>query len=204
MILELKHPETLALTSVSLICAGASSAAFFLHVLDWLRMPFFINFVGLPLIVILLAIGIYAWNHHLKFWRRIRAGIAAGAAGLAAYDLVRYLVYRSKVLDYDPFHAIPILGSLITGEPAITSSAVFAGWLYHLWNGFSFAVIYVLIAGPARWLWGVGWAMILEIGMLLTYPSFLAIQASVPFIAISIIGHAAYGAAIGITSRRLA
>ena len=53
------------------------------------------------------------------------------------------------------------------------SAAIFAGWLYHFWNGFNFAIIYALVAGPRRWYWGVAWAMMLEIGMLLSYPTFL-------------------------------
>lgn len=198
-----RQSETLALAGVSLACAFAASAAFFLHVLGWIRMPFFINFVGLPAIILMLALGLYAWNRHLPFWRRFRAGLAAGAAGLIAYDVVRFVVYRSKLLDYYPFHAIPVLGSLITERPATESISVFAGWLYHVWNGFSFAIIYALIAGPAGWIWGIAWAMVLEIGMLLTYPSFLAVQASVPFVTISIIGHLFYGAALGLTVRRL-
>jgi hypothetical protein len=199
-----RHAETFALMVVGLACAAASSAGFFLHMLGWVRMPFFINFVGLPAIILMLVVGLYAWNRRLPFWRRFSAGVTAGAAGLLAYDLVRYAVYRSQVLDYYPFHAIPILGSLITGCAATATSSVLAGWLYHVWNGFSFAIIYALIAGPARWVWGVVWAMVLEVGMLLTYPSFLAIQASAAFVAVSLVGHAAYGAAIGVTAHRLA
>lgn len=191
--------ETAALTAVGLVCALASSAAFFLHVLGWIRMPFFVNFAGLPLVVLMLVIGLYSWQRRLPFWRRFSAGLVAGVTGLAAYDTIRFIVYRSGLLDYYPFHAIPILGSLITGRPPSEASSVFAGWLYHAWNGFSFAIIYALVAGPARWIWGVAWAMILEAGMLLSYPSFLDIQASAAFIGVSLVGHGAYGAAVGLT-----
>jgi hypothetical protein len=204
MITTRRQFETLALSAVGLACAAASSAAFFLHILGWVRMPFFINFVGLPAIVLMLVVGLYSWNRRLPFWRRFSAGAVAGITGLLAYDLVRLTVYSSHLLDYYPFHAIPILGSLITGQPATAVSSVLAGWLYHIWNGFSFAIIYALLAGPAHWWWGVAWAMLLEIGMLLSYPSFLAIQASASFVTVSLIGHAAYGVALGVTVRRLA
>lgn len=192
------------LTAVGLACAFASSTAFFLHVLGFVRMPFFINFVGLPAIILMVILGLYAWNRRLPFWRRFSAGVVAGAVGLLAYDLVRLAIYSSGLLNYYPFHAIPILGSLITGLPPSAAPSVFAGWLYHIWNGFSFAIIYALLAGPARWGWGVAWAMALEAGMLLSYPSFLAIQASAAFVVVSVTGHLAYGAAVGITVRRLA
>jgi hypothetical protein len=204
MIANTPKPETLALTAVGLACAAASSTAFFLHVFGWVRMPFFINFVGLPAIVLMIVIGLYSWNRRLPFWQRFSAGVVAGLTGLLAYDLVRFTIYSSGALNYYPFHAIPILGSLITGQPPTAGSSVFAGWLYHIWNGFSFAIIYALLAGPARWWWGVVWAMVLETGMLLSYPSFLAIQASAPFVVVSVIGHTAYGAALGFTVRRLA
>jgi hypothetical protein len=193
-----------ALTTVGLLCAGASSSAFFLHVLGWVRMPFFVSFAGLPIVVLMLVVGLYAWQRHLLFWRRFAAGLTAGLAGLVAYDAVRYAVYRSDLLDYQPFHAIPILGSLITGQPPSAPASALAGWIFHAWNGFSFAIIYALIAGPARWPWGVAWAMVLEAGMLVSYPSFLAIRASASFVAVSLIGHAAYGAALGLVVQRRA
>jgi hypothetical protein len=194
--------ETLVLTLVGVACAGASSLAFFLHVLGFVRMPFFINFAGLPVIILFLIIGIYSWNKRLPFWNRFRAGLLAGLIGLIAYDVLRFAIMESNVLDYDPFHAIPILGSLITGMPPEAGASVAAGWAYHIWNGFSFAIIYALIAGPATWMWGVLFAMILEIGMLFAYPTFLAIQAQWKFVTVSVIGHAAYGVAIGRTVQR--
>src|SRR5579862_8753731 len=50
--------EALILTLVGLSCAFASSAAFFLHVFGVMRMPFFINFIGMPAIVLMLVVGL--------------------------------------------------------------------------------------------------------------------------------------------------
>jgi len=198
-----RNAENLALTTVGLACAATSSAAFFLHFQGWIRMPFFVNFFGLPAIILMLVVGLYSWNRRLPFWKRFYAGIVAGVIGLIAYDLIRYAIYRSGLLNYHPYHAIPILGSLITGQPATVESSLIAGWLYHFWNGFNFAIIYALMAGPASWQWGLLWAMFLEIGMLLSYPSLLAIKASAAFVGVSLIGHGAYGLAVGITVNRL-
>ncbi len=195
--------ENLALTGVGLACAATTSVAFFLHFLGWLRMPFTINFIGIPSIILMLLIGLYSWNRALPFWIRLSAGIVAGACGLLVYDVTRYAIYRFYLVDYDPFHAIPMLGSLITDEPATTRLSFIAGWLYHFWNGFGFAIIYALMAGSASWKWALVWAMFLEIGVLLSYPSLLAIQATVPFVAVSLIGHGGYGLAVGLTVNRL-
>lgn len=199
-----ERKDTILLTAVGLVCAFASSAAFFLHVFGWVRMPFFVNFFGLPVIVLMMIVGLYSWQRRLPFWRRLRAGLLGGALGLVAYDVVRYSVYRSQILAYDPFHAIPRLGALITGQPPSSPASVYAGWTYHFWNGFSFAVIYALVAGPARWGWGVLWAMTLEVGMILSYPTFLDVKLAAPFLGVSWIGHMAYGTALGLTVRRAA
>ena len=196
--------ETISLYVTGVACAFASTVAFFLHVFGLVRMPFFINFVGMPAVILMMIIGLYSWQRRLPFWRRLRAGLAAGALGLIAYDTVRFAIYSSGVLSFYPFHALPRLGSLMTGEPPEASAAIFAGWLYHFWNGFNFAIIYALVAGPRRWFWGVAWAMMLEIGMLLSYPTFLAVKNDWSFRIVSMVGHIVYGAVIGITVRRMA
>jgi hypothetical protein len=196
--------ETLILVTVALLCGFASSAAFFLHQFGWVRMPFFVNFFGMPVIVLMLIIGLYSWQRRLPFWRRFRAGLLAGALGLIAYDVTRVTIYQSGIFNYDPFHIIPKLGALITGLPATATTSLYAGWTYHIWNGFSYAIIYALVAGPARWGWGVGWAMILEVLMVASYPTFLQVKLDAPFLAISFFGHICYGTVLGLTVRRWA
>lgn len=196
--------ETLLLYVVGVACAFASTAAFFLHVFGVMRMPFFINFVGMPAIILMMIIGLYSWQRRLPFWLRLRAGIVAGLLGLLAYDAVRFAIYSSGILAFYPFHALPRLGSLMTGEPPEAAAAIVAGWLYHIWNGFNFAIIYALVAGPASWGWGVAWAMMLEVGMLLSYPTFLAVKDDWAFRIVSMVGHIVYGTVVGLTVRRIA
>jgi hypothetical protein len=45
--------------------------------------------------------------------------------------------------------------------------------------------------------------MLLEAAMLLTYPSFLDIKMNAAFVGISLIGHTAYGIALGVTVSHL-
>jgi hypothetical protein len=196
--------ETLILLCVALVAAFASSAAFFLHMFGLIRMPFFVNFFGMPIIVLMQIVGVYSWQRRLPFWRRFRAGLLAGVLGLMAYDITRYAIYKSGIFNYDPFHVIPKLGSLITGLSPAAPASLYAGWTYHFWNGFSYAIIYALVAGPAKWGWGVGWAMILETLMVLSYPTFLQVKMDAPFLAISFFGHFCYGTVLGLTVRRFA
>ena len=196
--------ETMILYVTGVACAFASTAAFFLHVFGLVRMPFFINFVGMPAVILMMIVGLYSWQRRLPFWLRLRAGIAAGALGLIAYDAVRFAIYKSGVLSFYPFHALPRLGSLMTGQPPEAQAAIIAGWIYHVWNGFNFAIIYALVAGPRKWVWGVAWAMMLEVGMLLSYPTFLAVKNDWSFRIVSMVGHIVYGAVLGLTVQRMA
>jgi hypothetical protein len=189
---------------VGIGCALSSTTAFFLHVAGWVPMPFFLTVAGLPLVVLLLIVGLYARRRRLPFWLRFRAGLLAGVVGLLAYDLVRLALFRSGLVEAYPFHALPLFGAIVTGLEPTTGAALAAGWAYHLWNGMNFAILYALIAGPARWWWGVAWAGLLELAMLWAYPSFLAIRANADFVAMSAVGHGAYGVAIGLTVERWA
>ncbi len=196
--------ERVILLVAALVAGFASSAAFFLHMFGLIRMPFFVNFFGMPLIVLILTVGLYSWRRQLPFWRRLRAGLFAGALGLIVYDLSRFVIYKSGLFNYAPFHAIPKLGALVTGLTPEAPSSIYVGWVYHIWNGFSYAIIYALVAGPAQWGWGVAWAMILETMMLLSYPTFLQIKADAAFLGISLFGHFCYGTVLGVTVRRAA
>ena len=68
----------------------------------------------------------------------------------------------------------------------------------------NFAIIYALVAGPRKFYWGVLWAMMLEIGMLLSYPTFLQVRDDWAFRLVSLIGHIVYGTVLGLTVRRFA
>lgn len=194
--------ETRALIIVGLICASLSTAAFFLHVFGLLQMPFFVNFFGMPAIVLMMIVGLYSWQRRLPFWQRFRAGLLAGTFGWMVYDGIRFFIYKTQLIPVYPFHAIARLGGLISGFGPEASSSLWAGWTYHYWNAYSYAIIYALVAGPAKWYWGVAWAMILETGMLISYPSFLAVKFDAPFITFSLVGHFFYGTVLGLTLRK--
>jgi hypothetical protein len=105
--------------------------------------------------------------------------------------VIRPLVVLIGLPGFNPFRPIEQFGLLILDEREDTVRTKVVGWVFHIWNGLSFAAMYTLAVGRGRPLWGLGWAMLLEIATLAAYPSLFRITLSAPFILISLIGHAA-------------
>jgi len=193
-----------ALTLLVLGCTAAGIGAFLLDVAGIVRMPWTISFVSLPALVLVIAIAVWARRVARRpFFNRLVVGLVAGLIATLAYDGVRWAIQETAPLDYDGFRSINIFGSLILSKPETALDARIAGWTYHFWNGVSFGVMYALVAGPARWYWGLAWGLALELMMISIYPVAFAIQRSDPaFLAISMTGHAAYGAVLGLLAER--
>ena len=193
-----------ALTLLVVGCTAAGIGAFLLDVAGIVRMPWTISFVSLPALILVIAIAVWAQRVARRpFFNRLLVGLVAGFIATLAYDGVRWAIQETAPLDYDGFRSINIFGSLILGKPESALDARIAGWTYHFWNGISFGVMYALVAGPARWYWGLAWGTALELLMISIYPVAFAIQRSDPaFLAISMTGHAAYGAVLGLLAER--
>jgi hypothetical protein len=78
------------------------------------------------------------------------------------------------------------------------------GTAYHATNGICFAIAYSMLAAPRGVLTGIGFALVLEGFMLSFYPGWLHVQAIREFFSMTILGHVAYGATLGVMARRLA
>ena len=83
--------------------------------------------------------------------------------------------------------------------------AFMAGALWHFWNGATFGIVYALVIGKGKWWYGMIWAFIIEIGMMLA-PYLIMMKG--PFgiehmdgynlFVITLIAHLAFGAVLGI------
>lgn len=188
---------------LTLAAAATSIAAFLLHVAGWVRMPYGAAFISLPGMVLLLAIGVHAGrtSRGLLF-NRLVVGAAAGLIGLLAYDGVRLLAQLVLPFEFNGFRTMELFGTYMTGLPGTHPGAVAAGWGYHITNGLTFAIAYAVVAGPARWWWGLAWGTVLEVAMLVVYPAIFQIETVAGFVTISVVGHVAYGAALGIWCER--
>jgi hypothetical protein len=135
--------------------------------------------------------------------RRIAYGLVAAAAATAGYDLSRLVISATVTTSVDPFVAWPLFGELLTGAPRTSPLAAGVGFAYHLVNGLGFGLAYVLVfrrPGPVSGtLWGLG----LELAMALLYPSWLRIEALREFLTMSVVGHVAYGATLGLVAAGL-
>jgi hypothetical protein len=185
-------------------CSSLSVGAFLAHVYLDVPMPFTLSAFSFPALVA--TIGITVWAKRaarMRFLRRMWVGCVAGAFAIVGYDLLRWLILFVTPSDFDPFRAHRPFGALILSTSPHTTAALVAGWGYHLWNGFSFAVMYALLAGGARWWWGLLWAMTLESATILVYPGAFGISLSNwAFVATSLAGHAVYGFVLGVLARQ--
>lgn len=179
-------------------CSGVSALALVAHVLGFLPMPFFLEVFGIPSLLVLLALA--AWGQKIDagmFTNCLWVGLWAGLVATLVYDGVRWLVDRGHLFGYNGFVPILMYGSWITGMPMTSLAARLAGWTYHYWNGATFGIIYALAAGKRHWLFGVGYGIVLECCMLGLFPLFVPVANKIDFIALSMIGHLAYGAVLG-------
>jgi len=75
------------------------------------------------------------------------------------------------------------------------------GWGYHFSNGVTFGIMYIaLVGGPGRghWLWGVVFAVGLELGMLFTpYAAFFQIPLTTRFVVVTLAAHSIFGVVMG-------
>jgi hypothetical protein len=134
--------------------------------------------------------------------RRVRIGLVTGVAATLCYDGLRYVVVMLGRTSFWPFDTFGVFGMLIVGDQVSPSVRLVVGTLYHYVNGVGFAVAFLMIVRRPTLLTGLAWAAFLEVLMLSIYPTFLDIKAYVEFVDVSIIGHAGYGATLGILAGR--
>ena len=200
---RIRSQRRLRWSAVALSVIGI--AALVVHLLGWLRMPFFLAVFGVPSVLLLCALAAYARRIDAEiFLNGLWVGIWAGLVATVAYDGVRALVERSHMFGYNWTVPILMFGNWITGAPTTSAAAKVAGWAYHYWNGISFGVMYALAFGKVRWWWGLAYGVFLEACMLGLFPMFLRVTNKWDFVAISMIGHIAYGAVLGILVEKYA
>ena len=187
------------------ICASISLVALVSHVFGQLPMAYFLTFFGVPSVLLLFLLGAFAnWINAPILVNALVVGTVGGVIATIVYDLVRWLLNHTLFTHYNSFKAIYIFGSWITGKDVLSAEAAIAGWIYHYWNGLSIALFYTLTFGRRHWLYAVGWALFMEACMLGLFPLFLQVTDKLDFIALSMIGHLAYGVVLGLIAQRYA
>lgn len=186
--------------------AGASGLSVMLHAFtDW-GMDVTFPLVVVPATLLfggLVFLSLRKYPELDRFAARTLSGIVCGFAATLVYDLVRPILVAIFQFHANPYKAMPLFGSRITGRPTDDGVAVFVGWLYHFWNGISFGVMFALVRPRGGWFLGLLWGLGLQIFTILVYPSFLEARLDdVGFMVTGLVGHAIWGAALGYLLQR--
>ena len=196
-----KKPSLFILTTC-VIAASLSGVALLLHWLGWVHLGF-ATMVCLPLTVVVLGVCLTIAKPEPRriLIQRLLAGLFAGFLGLIAYDLIRWALMVTGLIPANPFRVIEVFGLLILQTDIDTLTSKTVGWGFHIWNGLTFAIMYILAFGRGRIIWAVLWSLLLEVATLATYPSMFEVALNWPFISISLIGHLAFGVVVGGVAR---
>lgn len=205
--LEVARPDAPAVPAVVrwIAAAGAASSGAALVAAILTDRPLWLasTFVFVPGLLATVAAVVWARGRQAElFLERVRRGVVAGVVGTAAYDVVRGAVELAGLATSNTFRAITIFGSGLTGRPPSHAASVAAGWAFHACNGVGFAIAYLLLAAGRPVLAGVAFGLALETAMVLLYPGWLGFTLTAEFLSVSILGHVAYGAVLGVAGRR--
>jgi hypothetical protein len=128
----------------------------------------------------------------------VKKGVIIGIAALAAYDVTRIALYATGLVNFFPFGTFVLFGKAIIGSSSTYAATLAVGIIYHIMNGLTFSIAYTISCKNKHFVWGIIWAMFLEGCMLIAYTHWLNIVNVKDFVIISVVGHYAYGSAIGI------
>lgn len=163
----------------------------------------YVVFAMLPALAGLAAIAGYAYRRYPRLFNRMIWGLGAGAISSIGLDLIRI---SSTAAGAFPADMPQSFGQMITGQ--MGGSALLVGYLYHFLNGATFGLMYALLFGRIRWYWGIAWALLFELGMMLSPPVMMmagpfGVRGFWPalFLA-SLLAHVVFGAVLGWIAER--
>jgi hypothetical protein len=187
------------------IMALASGAALVVAILWKISLALgLIAFAVAVVPIIILRVSRMSTQIRARIRRQVLYGMLVGLVATAAYDLTRLLLCKLGRLSFWPFETFVLFGLAIAGADTPRSTAFVIGTIYHVANGVGFAVSYCLLLGGRPWLYGLIWALGLELAMFTLYPGWLDLRAvMVEFTVVSVTGHLAYGMTLGTFSQHL-
>ncbi|KEQ55946.1 hypothetical protein AAA799E16_00593 [Marine Group I thaumarchaeote SCGC AAA799-E16] len=218
----------LVLTVIVIVLSGASAGLLIFGPLEIISYTLYRDVAIIPSVIAIFAIGILARAKFPALSSRLFVGMAAGTIATFALEAIRIPGYMfAKWIPMDSMISLPgllltrTISSLSEVKQVIMQSGVpmnlyhapvdifLVGGLWHFWNGATFGIVYSLIVGKGRWWYGMIWAFVIEIGMMLA-PYLIVMKG--PFgiehmdgynlFAITLVAHLLFGAMLGIIVQR--
>lgn len=137
----------------------------------------YLRLVLLPGLALLGAVTGLSLKNFPSLANRIFVGALAGALATIGLDAVRLWGYSQG---YMPANMPKQFGRMITGPMGSAGEVRKSGYAYHFLNGMDFGIVYAIIVGPAHWLWGVVWGLVVWVLMMTTPP--MLMSGSGPFL----------------------
>jgi len=192
---------------VGVVLASTSGAAIIANAFWDVPLRFTAGAIVFPAAVFLTGAILLAQRRRTRlhaFGRILGIGLVWGLMATIAYDLVRPLLITIFGLDFRPYRAMDLFGSLIVPEGA-GLLVILTGWGYHFWNGMSFGMMYALVRPMGGWISGLVWGLGLQVLMMAVYPTFLQARLDDPgFLVTGIVGHSLWGVVLGLGVARSA
>ena len=208
MTTQVRNEETLdELTGRQRLIAGAaccaSGASLVVHILTGSPLWLVFTVFGFGSAAAIAIIALSPAGARTQMRTLLRRGMLVGLVGTAAYDASRWLLVQVGGLELSPFEALPLFGRALLGENRSGTLVEIAGTGYHLVNGVTFGIAFVIWFGHRQWWWGIVFALALEAFMLALYPGWLDPKSIAELTQVSMVGHFAYGATLGLTAKAL-
>lgn len=182
-------------------------------------MKTFTIYVFVPATLVLVLMAVFdRVSGDGRLFRAVMIGGVAGLVAAIAYDMFRLPFVFARPLRIDAivpplnlFKVFPRFGAMIMGQPieqpAYSLPAHLIGWTYHFSNGVTFGIMYTALVGDAsrrHWQWAIAFAVGVELAMLYSpYARVFSIPLTGTFVPVTLVAHAIFGIAMGLTARRV-
>lgn len=199
-----------ALTVIALLCTAIGPNILLVALTPGMvEMHLLARYLLIPSLIVLMAIGLICRRRsYRRLGNRLWTGIWVGAAATAALDVVRLAGFSLGLMpgNMPRMFGVLILNIMATG-PTVASDII--GYLYHYWVGACFGLTLTLLFGKVRWWAGLVWAILIELGMMVTPPMVVAMDTGYfgskfgpGLFAVSLIAHVVYGVLLGLLIER--
>jgi len=158
----------IVLSLIALIAAGIAPNLFVVAQAGYAKLSDLtvaFLFPSIILLALIIAVGFLVGEKDTS--KQIITGIFGGAIATIGLEIVREIGFHMGGMPGD----LPkLMGVLLLDRFALgpdTWSNI-AGWSYHFWNGASFGIIYSLLAGKGKILYGLVFGMLMALGFMMS------------------------------------